>query len=47
MSYLHIVKKTNPIYIWLAVDRVRGQVVDFEELAQETLAPTYTYGAKI
>lgn len=30
MSYLRIVKKTNHVYVWPAVDRVRGQVVDFE-----------------
>jgi len=30
MNCFHIAKKTNKIYIWLAVDRVRNQVVDFE-----------------
>jgi len=30
MDGFHIAKKTNKIYIWLAVDRVSNQVVDFE-----------------
>lgn len=30
MNYFLIVKKTNKIYIWLAVDRSIGEVVDFE-----------------
>ena len=30
MNYLHIAKKTNKVYIWLAVDRERNKVIDFE-----------------
>ncbi|WP_339040210.1 IS1 family transposase [Candidatus Lariskella endosymbiont of Hedychridium roseum] len=30
MSFLVIAKKTNKVYIWLAVDRDRNKVVDFE-----------------
>ena len=30
MSYLATAKKTNKVYVWLAVDRDRSKVVDFE-----------------
>ena len=30
MSYFHIVKKSNKVYVWPAIDRNRNQVVDFE-----------------
>ena len=29
MSFFHIVKKQNRIYVWLAVDRNRNKILDF------------------
>ncbi len=47
MSYLHIAKKTNKIYIWLAVDRGRSKVVDFEVSNVREFSFIFTYGSKV
>ncbi|MGB4190991.1 MAG: hypothetical protein WBJ81_00375 [Rickettsiales bacterium] len=33
-------KKTNRVHVWLSLDRVRGQAVDFEIATQAILALT-------
>jgi IS1 family transposase len=47
MSYLPIIKKTQKAYVWIAVDRVRNKIIDFEVSESRDFGAYYVLALRV